>query len=120
MGTRTKWTVELDAQLAELASDGLSVAEAAKIMGLTYGSVAGRASSQRVAFYGHENMGLRAFIQRGGHLMREDIGGIVGIRWAPADRNGGSFPTPFCERLLSLGLLKQAGFGPRVFRGADH
>lgn len=46
-----------------------------------------------------------SFLRRGGALIREEMGGAVGIRWGPAHRCGTSFDSNTCERLLSRGCV---------------
>jgi hypothetical protein len=48
---------------------------------------------------------LLSFLRKGGRLLREDIGGVVGVRWGRAHRSGPPFDPQTCERLLEKGCV---------------
>lgn len=50
-----------------------------------------------------ERLFVLAFLKRGGVVVREDLGGVVGVRWGRAHRSGAPFNTEACERLLTNG-----------------
>lgn len=113
-----KWTTELDAKLKALMADGLTAAICADIMGATEGSIYARASSQSFKFQSDECQAVAKFLALGGRLIREDVGGVVGVRWARAHRSGPGFPAPICERLLELGRLTTDHGNPSIFCAA--
>lgn len=102
---RTKWTEELDAKLKTLGSDGLTAVEIAAVMDLSEGPVRSRAAHLKVSLDGSDHYDLHRFVAAGGALIREDIGGVIGVRWGRAHRSGSPFDTDMCERLLTLGAL---------------
>ena len=102
----TRWTPEEDAQLTELAAEGLSPAEVAGVMKTrSESAVAGRASKIGASFRSREHQPLREYLSRGGAVVREDIGGVIGVRWAKATRSGEAFSARACEVFVRLGLL---------------
>jgi len=103
--TRAVWTDEMKALLTGMAADGLTAGECADALGLTEGQVRYQADKLEIGFDSTAATALRNFLNDGGRLIREDFGGVVGVRWACAHRCGGSFPTAICERLLSLKRL---------------
>lgn len=63
-----------------------------------------------------ERVFVLEFLKRGGVLIREDIGGVVGVRWGRAHRSGPPFDTETCERLLERGCTVDGL--PQVLRNA--
>jgi hypothetical protein len=47
------------------------------------------------------------YLKKGGIILREDIGGVVGVRWCKPTRSGG-FDAPTCARWVAAGRLIQA------------
>lgn len=108
---KKKWTDTEIENLQALAAEGLSAAEAAKVLGRTSGSVSAKAALEKISFDSGsfpECTQVRAFVRKGGVLLREDIGAAVGVRWCAAHRSAGSFDPKFCERLLEIGVIMQA------------
>lgn len=106
-----RWTPEDDSTLRICASEGLSAAEAATVLNRTPAAVSGRASALEVSFNSRNDGGLRQYLGDGGHVIREDCGGAVGIRWCTATRSGQSFPPALCERLTAIGIIRQSPDG---------
>lgn len=52
---------------------------------------------------------LRAHMDKGGTLIREDCGGAVGVRWTTAERSGKSFEPAVCELFVEFGWLDDDG-----------
>lgn len=100
-----KWTKEHDGRLLALIDDGLTAAQVAHLMDRSEGSVRARALKLKVGFNSTRQADLLDFLRKGRALVREDIGGVVGVRWCPADRSGGNFNTPMCETLAHHGFL---------------
>ncbi len=46
---------------------------------------------------------LVRFLSKGGVLVREEIGGAVGVAWRTASRSGEGFPTEVCEKVRQKG-----------------
>lgn len=61
---------------------------------------------------------LLSFLKRGGALVREDIGGAIGVRWGRAHRCGPAFDPLACERLLERGCTIDGQ--PRVLAPPRH
>lgn len=104
-----RWTDDEDARLREYAKIGLTAAEAGVVLDRSESACAGRARRLDVAFNSAAHTDLRLFVAKGGRLVREDIGGVVGVRWARAHRSGPGFATPICEQFLTIGLLEREG-----------
>lgn len=106
----TKWTEEEVATLRDMAEVGFTAEEVATVLGRSPSSVSGAASSRRIEFLSSKNAGARAFLKRGGAVMREDFGGAIGVLWSSAHRGEKPerFDTTFLDRLLAMGWLKQA------------
>lgn len=113
-----KWTPEEDAQLAELAKDGFSAKEIAAAIGRSEGSVSGRVAKLKVCLNSRAHQGLREYLREGGPLVRDEIGGVVGIHWTKAARTGEAFSAVICERFVALGFLRPEGGRPNVFKWA--
>lgn len=118
-----KWTPEEDACLKECAKTGLTAGEAAvavAALGNERGEAAcaSRARRLKITFNSASNIGLRNFLAEGGRLIREDIGGVIGVRWARAHRSGSGFATDVCEKLLAIGLLKPEPNAQHVYRAS--
>lgn len=101
--------------LRTCASDGLAASEAAAALGRNVAGVYGRARRLGVRFTSSRHDQLRTFLRKGGRLVREEIGGAVGVRWGRAHRSGAAFDTRVCERLLELGQLKPSAEGQDVY-----
>lgn len=114
-----RWTEEQDAALAQAIKDGLSAREAGLVVGKSESATQGRANRLKLSFESSENQGLRTYLREGGRLVREEIGGAVGIHWARATRSGGGFKAQFCERLVELGLLVREEGSQSVFRMSE-
>lgn len=112
------WTAGEDQLLRECAGDGLSSGETARIIGRTVDSVSSRAGRKQIRFNSAEHAALRKYLKREDRLLREDLGGAVGVRWATAHRSGPTFSAAVCERLLAGGLVQPDPEAPHVFRSA--
>lgn len=112
------WTAAEDQLLRECAGDGLSSGETARVLDRTVDSVSSRAGRKQIRFSSAEHAALRKYLKREGRLLREDIGGAVGVRWATAHRSGPSFSAAVCERLLASGMMQPDPDAPHVFRSA--
>lgn len=114
-----KWTPGEDDKLLELMADGLSADEIGRVITeRSVSAIYGRASTLGKTFCSREHQGLRDYLREGGLLVREEVGGAVGVRWAPATRCGGSFGARVCERLVALGLLIPTRDRANVFQVA--
>ena len=58
---------------------------------------------------------LRRYLDKGGVLKREVLGGSIAVRWASAHRCGPAFPAPLCERWVCLGKLAEVGAAAALF-----
>lgn len=113
-----KWTPEEDAQLIDLAKDGLSAKEIAAAIGRSESSVSGRASKLRITMRSRQHQSLREYLREGGPLVRDEIGGAVGVHWTKAARTGEAFAASICERFVALGFLRAFPDRPNVYRWA--
>lgn len=112
----SRWNEQEDTVLRELAKDGLSGAEISRaIPGRSESSIYGRARTLRVSLTSREHQSLRDYLADGGCIVRDEVGGVVGVRWAAATRCGESFATKVCERLVSLGFLRTVDGRENVF-----
>lgn len=109
-----KWKPEEIVTLQCLAKDGLTGAEIGRIMDRSEGSVNSAAFRNKIGLDSGAGIMARAYLKEGGAILREDCGGAVGIRWAPAHRSAGSFPTPLCEAYLAHGFLTE--LRPNTYR----
>lgn len=105
-----KWSEQEIQTLREMAADGFTAEEVAKVIGRSPSSVSGAAYTREIAFQSHQNSGLRSFLKEGGCIQREDFGGAIGVLWSRANRSEKPerYNTKFCEKLLNMGWLKQA------------
>ncbi len=100
-----KWTDDECSKLAELASHGLSCQMVAKSLGRSVSSVSTKAAKSGVSFDSLRHSELLTLMDKGGNIACEDLGGVIGVRWFPAHRSGGSFDPMFCAKLVELELL---------------
>lgn len=115
----TRWTQEQDDLLRELAADGLSAAEIARAMpDRSESAVYGRAAKLKARLSAGNYREMRDYLSGGGCLVRDEVGGVVGVRWARATRSGESYPTRTCERLAALGWLRPHQFSANVYQWA--
>lgn len=112
------WSTQEDVLLRQCASEGLSSSEAARILDRTVDSVSSRAGRTGVRFSSADHSALRKYLKREGRLIREDVGGAVGVRWACAHRSGPTFSAAICDRLLAHALILPDPEAPQVFRSA--
>lgn len=103
------WTPERDALLETLAEGGASGEEVARIVECSASTVYRRAKALKIFFDARSTTLLRNFLEDGGRLIREDVGGAVGIRWGRANRSGPGFEFDHCETFLRLGMIVQDG-----------
>lgn len=102
-----RWTTQEDEKLTALAASGVTAKQASATMpGRTAAGLAKRAAKIGVSFQGGDPA-LRAFLDKGGVLVRDEIGGAVGVRWGCAHRSGGGFDAGVCEKLREFGFLRQ-------------
>ena len=59
---------------------------------------------------------LPRFVKRGGFVVRDVVGGAVGVRWTRAARTGGWFNPAKLERALELGVLRPVQGAASIFR----
>jgi hypothetical protein len=112
----SRWKPEEDDLLMSLAGDGLSAQEIAlALKSRTGAAVYGRAKALKVTLNSREHQSLRDYLREGGRLVRDEVGGVVGVRWARATRSGESFATKVCERFVELGWLRSADGRESVF-----
>lgn len=111
------WSEKECEKLSELASYGMSCAMVAKALKRSASSVSTKASKSGVRFDSLRHSELITLMDKGGNIAREDLGGVIGIRWFPAHRSGGSFDASFCEKLLEFGVLEEVRQG--VFQRAQ-
>lgn len=50
---------------------------------------------------------LLSFLKRGGAIVREDVGGGVGVRWGKAHRCGRGFDAATCDKILEAGFTSE-------------
>lgn len=116
----SRWTAEEDATLKALAADGLNGREIARAMGdaRSESAVTGRAAKIGATMRSreHEGQSLREHLAEGGRIVREEVGGAVGIHWTRASRMGGHFSAKLCERLAALGFIAPADGRENVYR----
>lgn len=106
------WTGVEEMQLRLLAMIGLKPRECALVMARTAKAISSYAARNRIAFYSQPNDDLRRHLDRGGFVVREDVGGAVGTNWARACRSGPGFSAACCEAFLEAGLMiRDAGSG---------
>lgn len=113
-----KWTEQEDGKLLACIGDGLTAEETSPVVGKSSSACAGRASRLKVGFNSAPHAGLRAFLSAGGRIVREDLGGVVGVRWARASRSGGGFAAPICDRFVQLGILRAVDDGRAYAKAA--
>lgn len=106
---RTRWTADKLTQLKELAAKGLGGAEIAHVIGATPSAIEGACARYRVSRNSQRSQEIREAIRRGVRLIREDVGGAIGVRWSSAHRGGETYPTAYCEALVEMGLLELDG-----------
>jgi len=111
------WSEEDVERLEQLAGEGLSGKEIALILKRTEAAIRAKAAACEISIDSREDGGLRSFLRDGGHLIREEIGGAVGVHWARASRSGGAFSPRLCERLRELGLIVPTMDREHIFRG---
>ena len=109
------WSSEEDVVLEACAADGLSGCETARALCRSANTVYARAGRRQIRFASAAQASPRAFLAKGGVLVREDVGGAVGIAWSRAHRSGPGFASTACERYLQLGLLKPLDDAGRLF-----
>jgi hypothetical protein len=109
------WTEEREGRLRELASSGLTAALCAKALGTTEAAVYGRARKLEISFDGSECASVTRFLAEGGRLLREEIGGVIGVRWCRAHRSGPGFPAAICETLLQQDYMRPIPGSSNVF-----
>lgn len=113
----TRWKPEEDDLLRELAVDGLSAREIAlALTERSEGAVSSHASAIGVALISRGSQDLREYLAEGGRIVREDVGGIIGIYWAKATRSGSVFSAKTCERFVALGFIAPTDGRENVFR----
>lgn len=116
----TKWTPEEDDAITKLAGDGLSAKEIARtVPPRSESAVSSRLSRIGVSLESREHQTLREYLAEGGRLVREEIGGAVGVHWAKATRCGVSFSTQVCERFVELGFIRPDAGRENIFRWSD-
>lgn len=93
-------------RLRTLAGDGLDGRWIARAMGRSTNSIYSMASKSGIRI-GADDLSLsRKALAGGVALIREEIGGSIGIRWACAHRSGDPLNSRFLERIYELGYLK--------------
>lgn len=113
----TRWTDAEDDQLKELAADGLSAREIALALDArSESAVSGRAARIGASLLSSPHQSLREYLADGGRIVREDVGGAVGIHWAKATRSGSNFAATICERFVALGFIEPTDGRENVFR----
>ena len=115
-----KWTPEEDQKLRDLASDGLSPTLIANILPeRTADAIWARASRLKIRLQSQETRSAYEYLKEGGAVVRDEIGGVVGVRWGAATRTGETFATRFCERLVALGFIRPLSERANVFQWRD-
>ncbi|MFY8143064.1 MAG: hypothetical protein ACOVMT_04175 [Caulobacter sp.] len=112
-----RWSPADEARLVELAKAGLSGKEIGSVLARPVGGVRAKASELKVPIDSVPNDALRRHLagddtRLPGAVLREEIGGVIGVRWCLPSRYGETFCTVYCDTLLSLGRLVQAGNAP--------
>lgn len=100
-----KWTDDELGRLEELASHGMSCQMVAKALERSVASVSTKAAKSGISFDSLRHSELITLMDKGGNIACEDLGGVIGIRWFPAHRSGGSFDPEFCAKLVELEIL---------------
>ena len=59
---------------------------------------------------------LPRYVKRGGFVVRDVVGGAVGVRWTRAARTGGWFNPAKLELALELGVLKPVRGAISIFQ----
>jgi hypothetical protein len=115
----SRWTPEEDVILRDNVESGLSAAELALLLpDRTADAVWGRCRKIGLKLRAAEHTPLREYLAEGGCVVRENVGGAIGIHWAKATRSGSAFATSICERFVALGFLKPIPERENVFRWA--
>jgi hypothetical protein len=75
----------------------------------TPSAIDGACTRHHVSRNSQRSQEIREAIRRGVRLIREDVGGAIGVRWSSAHRGGETYPTAYCEALVEMGLLELDG-----------
>lgn len=111
-----RWELEDDITLRHLARAGVGAKECGVILGRSEGAVRARAKRLDVTFDGLACKAVREHLASGAVLVREDVGGGIGVHWACATRSLGGFNAKVCEALMNAGLLVPDERGRTVYR----
>lgn len=110
------WSPAEVEKLQSMAKAGLSGREMVPhLPGRTQSAIANKAAAEEIGLNSDLVSPIRTFGEKGGVFIREDHGGVVGIRWGCAHRSGGAFDPQLCEGLADFGLLV-----PYPSRGQDN
>jgi hypothetical protein len=102
----SRWTTEEDDLLKQLAVDGMSATLMTRALaGRSEAAITGRACRLGVPLASRAHQSLIDHLREGGAIIREQVGGAIGVHWTTAARAGGHFSDRLCERLLSLGYI---------------
>lgn len=110
------WDDTEDATLKRAAEDKLGAYEAAKLLDRSEAAVRGRARKLGVSFNGARCRDVREHVAGGGYLVRDEVGGVIGVHWACATRSAGAFDGQVCEALVEHGLLLPEKPGRAIYK----
>lgn len=110
-----RWLPDEVALLTSLAKIGVGAKECAFILGRSEGAVRAKAQASEVVFNGLACKQVRDHLASGAVLVREEVGGVIGVHWACASRSLGGFNARVCEALRDHGLLVPDERGHAVY-----
>lgn len=111
--SRKAWSPADEAEVALLAKAGLSGREIGSVLKRSEAAVRAKAAELKVPIDSKANDALRRLLAGSddalpGIILREDLGGVIGVRWCLPSRSGDTFCAAYCQALLDQQMIVPA------------